>query len=559
MMRFTTKKFACAWLLLLGALFWAGGALAEDRYHPSDAMNPWTEESFLVGGNVSDIQKIVHTVLSSPLLALDPSISGDLAAFRDLNDQYPVEGFAFGAGIQKGVLRLQLAVSVGPSRADLLSRLATGTLVSEDLAMLTQFDIPVEGPITLEEGLLAYRIPMEGTPFAPHFAARGNLLLVGLRPEDILGSVAALKDPAQRFVPQRRFPDAPNYFLFRDNGFVQLALLASEMPYLLRDNVVAEFSCAMAENEWLLGVFTNLASAIAAPKDLEIFKNIATPLPLLGGGKVLGAMHFTENYDYLKRTIQANGDEEAREGFDEFLQAAQEFGISEEHLRNLLTGSVGMVLGGTASFASAPLPGAYIVLEGQGDSAKAVAEILANKLQEMEMPLSPVNVAGWDVVYSMPLPATFTLAVRGSSLLVGLLDANQLSSPAAASPRLQALQGKSSLYTYFFVDNENLQKEILTFLKGADIWRSILGDDFQEFGAAVLQAHDVLATVQDMTGEFSGLDQGALRLNFFAPDQALEAEWQKMKATWGVGTSGENAPQTPDTAPASGDTPPASN
>ena len=536
-MIFKRKNMICAWLLLLTAVFWAGGALAEDRLRPSDALNPWTEEAFLAAGNFSDIQKVVQSVLSSPLLALDPSVSADLVEFQTWNAKYPVESIAFGAGLEKGVLRLQLAVSVGPSRADLLDRLAKGALLSEDLAVLSNLEISVEGPLSLDEGLMAYRIPVEGTPLALHFAARGNLLLLGLRPEDLLGSVAALQDPAQRFVPKRRFSETPNYFLYQDNGLLQLALLASEMPQILRSNVVMELSCALEESQWLLGVFTNMASAIASPKDLEVFKPIAAPRPLVGGGKVLGALHFTENFDYLKRMLQNNADEDVREGFEEFLQGAQEFGVSEELLRDLLTGSVGVVLGGTASFASAPLPGAYAVFEGQGEGAKKVADILAQKLQEMEMPLSQTTVPGWDAVYSIPLPATFTLAVRGSTLLVGLLDVNQLNTPSEPSPRLKETQAKPSIYSYIYVDNENLQKELLTFLKGAEIWMSILGDDMKEIGAAILQGHDVLATVQDMVAEFSGLDQGFIKLNFFTPSEAAEKEWNDMKGVWGMGNA----------------------
>jgi len=531
-------------LLLLVAALWAGGALAEERYQPADAIGPWSDESFHMAGNVSDVQKLVKSIVESPLLALDPSSQEGIQALSAVNAMYPVEGFAFGVGMQKSVLRLQLAVSVGPARADLLSRIAKGAMISEDLELLTQFGVPVEGPLSLEDGTTAYRVPLEGTPFALHFAAQGNLFLLGFRPEDLQESVAALKDPAQRFAPQRHFPDSPNYFLFRDNGLLQIALLAAEVPYLLRDNVLMELSCAVKENQWSLGIFTNLARALFSPKALEAFKSLSSPLPLLGGGKVLGAFHFSEDYDHLKSVLQNNPDEEVRDGFEEFLQGVQEMGLSEETLKSLLTGSVGAVLGGTASFASAPLPGAYLVFEGQGDGAKTVADLLVKTLQAQEMPLAPVTIPGWDAVYGMPLPVTLTIAHRGSTLLVGLLDANQLATPAEGSPRLQELQGDASLYNYLYIDNEALQKELLTFLKGADIWRSILEDGMDEVGAAIVQAHAFIATVQDLVVKCSGLEKGSIDLNFFAPDGAQEAEWEKMKGSWG-------APQGEEPKPAS--------
>ena len=121
--------------------------------------------------------------------------------------------------------------------------------------------------------------------------------------------------------------------------------------------------------------------------------------------------------------------------------------------------------------------------------------------------------------------------------MVGLLDVNQLNTPSEPSPRLKETQAKPSIYSYIYVDNENLQKELLTFLKGAEIWMSILGDDMKEIGAAILQGHDVLATVQDMVAEFSGLDQGFIKLNFFTPSEAAEKEWNDMKGVWGMGNA----------------------
>ena len=112
------------------------------------------------------------------------------------------------------------------------------------------------------------------------------------------------------------------------------------------------------------------------------------------------------------------------------------------------------------------------------------------------------------------------------------MDANQLATPAEGSPRLQELQGDASLYNYFYIDNEALQKELLTFLKGADIWRSILDDGMDEVGAAIVQAHAFLATVQDLVVKCSGLEKGSIDLNFFTPDGAQEAEWEKMKSSW---------------------------
>ena len=43
--------------------------------------------------------------------------------------------------------------------------------------------------------------------------------------------------------------------------------------------------------------------------------------------------------------------------------------------------------------------------------------------------------------------------------------------------------------------------------------------------------------MQDMVAEFSGLDQGFIKLNFFTPSEAAEKEWNDMKGVWGMGNA----------------------
>ena len=70
-------------------------------------------------------------------------------------------------------------------------------------------------------------------------------------------------------------------------------------------------------------------------------------------------------------------------------------GLSEQTIADLLTGSLHIVMGGDAAtfFAPLPLPGAYLVLKGQGEAAHNVVEIAAAMGTEMGgLPLEKMDL-----------------------------------------------------------------------------------------------------------------------------------------------------------------------
>jgi hypothetical protein len=487
--------------------------VGQERLDPAQALGSWTDESYYVAARLGDIKPLIQDLLSAKPFRKALEEEPDAAAVLQWLASLPVESGAFAGGLRKGVLQVQGALSLTAEGEELLKRLAEGALISKDLELAENFGLRIAGPAPTPLGVPCYRIsPIdeEHPLLGLSMAAKENLLLVGMTPRDIDGSIAALADPSRRFAPTRKFADR-NYLILHDNGLLQMGLLAAPTPIFLNSHVEMELAFDKSDEALSLGFYTNLPKAMLSEEHLRGFAPLDKPVPLLGGGKTLLALSAPVNYDAFAKFIRTYGDDEAKSSLEQALEMLGQLGITEADLRDLAR-TFSIVIGGGASFMSAPLPGAYALVEGTGEAAKKIATIVAELLRRQQLPLEELKVEGWDTVYSMSIPATVTIAVKGSTLLVGFLDAQKLAAPQESDPTLAELLAKKSLQGFLFLDAKVLAREMLQFLQAGDIWDQLIGsDEAGEMGEGMIAAMTTLQSLDTLRAEAS--DMESLRLS----------------------------------------------
>lgn len=494
----------------------------EERFDPVHALGSWTDESCYVATRLGDIGPLMKDLLSSDLFRKALEEEPGAGAALEWLAALPVESGAFAGGLRKGVLQVQGALSLTSEGEELLRRMAEGRLASGDLEFAENLGLCITGPASTASEVPWYRISPVGEThplLGLSLAAKGNLLLFGITPRDIEGSLTALADPSERFTPTRKFTD-PNYLIFHDNGLLQMALLAAPTPVFLNSSVRMELAFGEDADTLNLGFYTNLPRAALSEERLGAFASLDKPAPLLGGGRTLFALTAPVNYDAFAEFIRSYGDEEAKDGLEQVLHALDQFGITEGDLRNLAQ-TFSITVGGDASFMSAPLPGAYVVAEGRGDAARKAASAMAELIRGQQLPLEDLHVEGWDAVYAMSIPATVTIAVKGSTLLAGFLDAQKLDVPQESDASLQELRARKNLQGFLFLDAKVLAREVLQFLQAGDIWDQLIGpDEAGEMGEEMIDAMTMLQSLDSLRAEAS--DMESLRLSLVTRSVAPE-------------------------------------
>jgi hypothetical protein len=513
--------------ILPAAAFAAGTPLK-----PADALLPWTAESQYLVGHVENVPELAKTVLSWSALSGDASEELGLEEARAIIDQLPFVSVAAGGGIGKGVLHAHIAATVKESFQPMLGRMVTGTLTSDDKGTFGAFGIQLEGPFSPRENVSVYRV--QGLSFGPigfYVGAKENLLLMGFTADEVLACMDALADPAKRINVPRAFRE-PNFFLFNDNGLLQMGLLAGGVPVLLRDVVHFEAAFGMKGDDWSAGISTNLAKAMFSAEDLAKFAPVKTQPLLIGGGSVVSVMHTPLVFDQFRRSLLQYGGEEGADAYKEITEGIRQFGLEEDDLRNLLTGTVTAVIGGTANYAGTAGPGAYVVLNGQGDAAKKVYDALTGVVSGLGAPMEQPKVEGWDSVTALDMMGTLTFAVKGPTLLLGVLDAKQLASPAKPSQELATLLARNDLYGWIFLDNQELLKELLNVVKNREHWRQFMGSDTDDVMKGIFTIRDAVARMRSFRLEASGLDTVRMIVGMVVPGGDVEKAWMEAASAW---------------------------
>lgn len=523
-------------VLFLTVAFFLALPVSAREFEASQALNAWEPGSPHLIVSFPHLGSLIDT--AKQFSSSEPEEESPLFAWFH---PFQVRSLAFAGGLNGGVLQAQGIISYAPEASEWLNRIAQGELTEEDLALWNEEDVLVKGPEEVTELGMVYTLVLD--PYDPMarilLTARDNLVIFGYTEDNLRASFKALEDESTRFQPERRFGNLPNYILFNDGGFTQIGLLGNEMPVFLKDSIRGEIAFGNGETQWDLRGFSTAARAWFDETILNSIDPLTNETPLIGGGRTLLAMAANTDFIALKETLIAlmGGEENFSFVYDEVLGMLSGMGLSEQTIADLLTGSLHIVMGGDAAtfFAPLPLPGAYLVLKGQGEAAHNVVEIAAAMGTEMGgLPLEKMDLPGWDVLYGMSMPATAVLGAKGSDLYIGLLDPQKVNEPSQASPRmLQLAKAEEKRMGWFYLDLFALDSYLLELLEQHDLWTMLAGESAGDVGHGILLAHQhVTSTTEGFLTEALSLEEGHFALFWGTLAENVQARWSTIESYW---------------------------
>ncbi len=533
-MRKLSKRSLSVFFLLTLAFFLVLPASARE-FQASQALNAWEPGSPHLIISLPNLGSLIDATKQFTLSGMD-----EASPLAKWFHPYQIRSLAFAGGLNGGVIQAQGIVSYAPEASEWLDRIAQGTLDENDLSLWNEEDVLVKGPEEVAGVGLVYTLVLD--PYDPmariFLTAKENLLVFGYTEDNLRASFKALEDESTRFQPERRFEELPNYILFNDGGFTQIGLLGNEMPVFLRDSIRGEIAFGNGETQWNLRGFSSAAKAWFDETLLGSIAPLTNETPLIGGGRTLLALAANTDFMALKRVLfSLMMEEEITPLYDEILGMLSGMGLSEQTLSDLLTGSFHFVVGGEAAtlFAPLPLPGAYLVIKGQGEAARNVAEIAAAMGTEMGgLPLQKMDLPGWDVLYGMTMPATAVLGAKGSDLYIGLLDPQKANEPSQASPRmLEFAQAQEKRMGWFYLDLFALDSYLLEILEQHDLWTMLAGDAAGDVGHGILLTHQhVTGITEGLLTEALNLEEGRFSLFWGTLSEEIQARWNTIGEFW---------------------------
>ncbi len=534
-MQRVSKRGLLAVFFLTVALFLALPVSAGE-FEASQALNAWEPGSPHLIVSFPHLGSLIDTVKRFA----PPEVEKE-NPLMEWFQPYQVRSLAFAGGLNGGVLQAQGVISYAPEASEWLNRIIQGELTEEDLALWEDEYVVVQGPQDVNGVGKVYTLVLD--PYDPMarilLTATDNLVIFGYTEDNLRASFKALEDESTRFQPERRFVDLPNYILFNDGGFTQIGLLGNNMPVFLRDSIRGEIAFGNGETQWNLRGFSSAAKAWFDKAILDSITPLTNETPLIGGGRTLLALAANTDFIALKETLIAlmGGEENFSFLYDDILEMLSGMGVSEQTIADLLTGSFHFVMGGDAAtfFAPLPLPGAYIVLKGQGEAAHNVVEITAALGTEMGgLPLQKMELPGWDVLYGMSMPATAILGAKGSDLYIGLLDPQKANEPSQASPRmLQLAKAEEKRMGWLYLDLFALDSYLLEMLEKHDLWTMLAGEAAGDIGHGILLAHQhVTGSTEGFLTEALSLEEGRFSLFWGSLSDEILSRWQAAGEFW---------------------------
>ena len=420
---------------------------------PQDSLSARPANSMYMVLSINDLNGFLKEAFSpanTELLAalLEEEQAQILGLVTSFTAQIPAKTITIAAGITADMQPfVQAAVLMPESARDKLKSMADGSASGADIATLLLGDAALmfSEAFTpeIQKGASGTYYNLGGQAM---FAAKDDLLLIASSPAELEASLAALEKKDNRLAFKRRF-DSPNYFL----GHFDYASLATMLE-------------AVGEN--VLGNPANLATLYKAPLDVEIALSEKTGDYLLSSAaNVLEALTDAERFKDRKpekgaglfmggggRLLFAIASQlafkiedlkmypEAMAVWDQFEAGLKEFDISVSELEALLDGSMSMALGSEAAFMGMKVPGGYISITGRdGTAGKIFDKLLKNQLVTESLPLTQLEIEGWDTLYTVnqemiPLPILF--GVQKETLFIGFMDINALDKKPETSPEV---------------------------------------------------------------------------------------------------------------------------
>lgn len=460
------------WAFTVFLMLWVSAAWGAV---PQEALSKRSPKAIYMALSIDDLGGLVRYVLSSENIDLFAPLMDEktLEGARMISavvSKMPVGTAALAAGTDENLVPfLQLALALPAELQPKLDLVESGQAKAEDIVSLLLGDGGlVFAPILeseLRKGDQGFYSLKDGSVV---FTARSGLLLMGLSAGDLEASLKALADREERLPLNRRL-EARNLSLLHLDFATMLHIAesrkdeASEKPFDEIDaNVLGAYFKAPLEIEYgyektpehfLVSVAANVEEAFSSAyleRLAEIEPEAGGALFLTGTGRPLFALGSKWSFKSSDLAVYPEVANLWKEGIGLLAQ----YGISEAEVENLLSGSVSLVCGGSASVMGGKSPGAYLALTGrEGAAASIFKKIVGNEDFSSALPTVPVEMKDWEAVLQVDpalLPLPVLLGVKGETLFLGIQDAASLNAAPELSAELRSLLEKSSMSTSFF-------------------------------------------------------------------------------------------------------------
>jgi hypothetical protein len=508
-------------VLTLLVVFWFALSAAPARAaDPRDALSARGESSLYLTlrlNNMSGMVKSVLSLIDADALAKLADSEQDVDALRlamALAAQIPAQSVALAAGMGAEGPFLQAAVSLPEDALSQLPLIAEGKATPEVVTMtlLGQAALPFAGILkpTVQQGEKGpYYALADGILT---LSARDNMAIIGASPNDLYSSLASLSGgPETRLADKRRFKGDDYFFLHLDMALAAAlagdaakgegaaeALALFKAPLELEatfDTTPGAFVASFAAN------VTEALPALAYLKDLKTARG--GNLFQAGGGSLFFGLAGQIAFD--PAIFQANP--QVAEAWGQLLAALQPVGITEEDLKNLLSGTISLAAGNAASVFGQNVPGVYVAIQGASGAATAILnKILGDPRVGQSLPLIPIKVEGWSSLHAMnpqAVPASVALGVRGDdTLFLGLAEAPRLNEKPRLSSAAEAFLNESFLAGSFF--------------DGGAIWKW-LRDEAANPGPMVQQALQTQPRAKEVFDEVLGAELAVDFMKLWSP------------------------------------------
>lgn len=443
---------------------------------PQEALSAKPAGSIYAVLNIEDLGGLARNVFSSenvdlltPLL--DEDALNGIRMTSAIMRKLPIKTAALVVGTDENLVPfLQVAMALPSELQSQLELVAQGKASAEDIVSL------VLGDGALAFGALFSAEPKQGAQGTWYslngqlaVAARDGLFLIGLSPSDLESSVQALASPEVRLSVKRRHDTKSFSLLHLDfPALIRIAKAQEDqkkadekklddidldaLKKYFKAPLEIEYGFERKPDSFLVSVGANIEEALASSyleRLLQMKPVQGGGLFLAGAGRPLLALSTQLAFKGSDLDIYPEISQFWREG----LKALESYGISENEVEKLLSGSVSLVVGGAAAFAGAPTPGAYLAVTGRdGAAASIFGKITGSESFAAMVPVAPVDVKDWEAVLQVDpglAPVPVVLGVKGETLFLGIQDIAGLNALPELSGGLKALLEKSSMSTSF--------------------------------------------------------------------------------------------------------------
>ena len=434
---------------------------------PDNALSARPAKSFYVTMRIDDLNGLLQSIFSpeniEALASMGrPEDAQGVRLTASLASQIPAKSVALAFGMEQGMFTpfMQVAASMPAAARSKLNNVAQGKASGMELITLLAGDAALIFASGFEPVLQQGAKGPYYTLGPISVAAKEDLLLVALSPAELEASLNALDKKENRLAFKRRFK-SPNYYTFHmDVSMIAELSQATHSKGGVNPADITSFFKAPLEMEmafeskpgnFLVSAGLNTLEAYAiADRFKDVKPTSGAGLFLAGEGRALLAY----GSPLLLRASDWKINPKFAESWNNIVKELEKRGITERDVENLLGGRISLVWGSDATILGRKMPGGYLAFTGQkGAAANILKKIVDDEDISSALPLSPVKLGGWDLLYTVDpamVPVPLVVGVSGDTLFLGVADTNGLGKKPGLPPEGEKLLKENLVGAGFF-------------------------------------------------------------------------------------------------------------